>query len=123
MYFFSALDRSNLSNAKTDGMVRLWRVQARPRRQLLTPQRPPPPPRQTTDLAFVGNQYSTLITVFTVFFAVFCVPGAMLTSIVPGGPKVTLPAMMVLWGFMAAVGAAGELFPLRLPAPTSSERS
>lgn len=63
MYFFNSVDRSNLGNAKTDGMDR--------------------------DLNFKGNEYSLLILLFYVPFGLCDLPLNLLTKRFSG--KVMLP--------------------------------
>ncbi|KAL7424928.1 hypothetical protein Q5752_000615 [Cryptotrichosporon argae] len=77
-YLFNSLDRSNVSNAKSDGM--------------------------TTDLNFPNNGYGIMLSVFYVPFCVLVVPGVMLTRKV--GPRWTIPGYMLGWGAMAMVNAA-----------------
>ncbi|PYH98422.1 allantoate permease [Aspergillus ellipticus CBS 707.79] len=70
MYFFNSLDRSNLGNAKTDGLE--------------------------ADLHLVGNQYNTILAVFNVTFCLFDLPSNLLLKRFSG--KVMLPTMMLGWG-------------------------
>lgn len=63
MYFFNSVDRSNLGNAKTDGMDK--------------------------DLNFKGNEYSLLILLFYVPFGLCDLPLNLLTKRFSG--KVMLP--------------------------------
>lgn len=63
MYFFNSVDRSNLGNAKTDGMDH--------------------------DLNFKGNEYSLLILLFYVPFGLCDLPLNLLTKRFSG--KVMLP--------------------------------
>ncbi|KIV97771.1 hypothetical protein PV10_01479 [Exophiala mesophila] len=90
MYFFNAIDRSNLGNAKTDGM--------------------------DVDMNFVGNQYSLLILLFYVPFGLMDLPLNLLTKRFSG--KIMLPTLMVGWGSMATIQAAavnfGGMLALRL---------
>lgn len=90
MYFFNSVDRSNLGNAKTNGM--------------------------DTDLNFTGNQYSLLILLFYVPFGLMDLPLALLTKRFTA--KVVLPTLMVAWGSMALLQCAaksfGGMLPLRL---------
>ena len=69
MYFFNSLDRSNLGNAKTDGL--------------------------DTDLHLRGNQYSIILAVFNVTFCLFDLPSNLLLKKYSG--KVMLPGMMLGW--------------------------
>lgn len=73
MYFFNSVDRSNLGNAKTDGM--------------------------DTDLNFSGNEYSLLILLFYVPFGLMDLPLALLTK--RFSARTVLPTLMVGWGGMA----------------------
>ncbi|KAF7596105.1 hypothetical protein BBP40_003367 [Aspergillus hancockii] len=78
MYFFNSLDRSNLGNAKTDGLEQ--------------------------DLHLVGNQYSTILAVFNVTFCLFDLPSNLLLKKFSG--KVMLPLMMVGWGSITLLQCA-----------------
>lgn len=69
MYFFNSLDRSNLGNAKTDGLEQ--------------------------DLNLAGNEYSIILAVFNVTFCLFDLPSNLLLKRFSG--KVMLPLMMVGW--------------------------
>ncbi|KAF2140326.1 uncharacterized protein K452DRAFT_289072 [Aplosporella prunicola CBS 121167] len=82
MYFFNSIDRSNLGNAKTDGME--------------------------DDLDFKGNQYSVLVMVFSVTFCGLCLPANLVTR--KYQPKWFLIAFMVSWGTMAMICAACKNF-------------
>jgi MFS family permease len=90
MYFFNSVDRSNLGNAKTDGMDK--------------------------DLGFTGEQYSLLILLFYVPNGLCDLPLNMLTKKWSG--KVMLPSLMLFWGAMALLQCAatsfGGMLPLRL---------
>jgi predicted MFS family arabinose efflux permease len=90
MYFFNSVDRSNLGNAKTDGMDK--------------------------DLGFTGEQYSLLILLFYVPNGLCDLPLNMLTKKWSG--KVMLPSLMLFWGSMALLQCAatsfGGMLPLRL---------
>ncbi|KAK8198730.1 hypothetical protein M8818_006597 [Zalaria obscura] len=90
MYFFNSVDRSNLGNAKTDGMDK--------------------------DLHFVGEQYSLLILLFYVPNGLLDLPLNMITK--KFSAKVTLPGFMLFWGVMAMLQCAaksfGGLLPIRL---------
>ncbi|KAH9902018.1 MFS general substrate transporter [Xylariomycetidae sp. FL2044] len=83
MYFFNSIDRSNLGNAKTDGM--------------------------DVDLGFVGNQYSILVMVFYVPFCGLTLPANLITR--KFQPKWFLVGFMLAWGTMATVSAACKNFP------------
>ncbi|KAI8711596.1 MFS domain-containing protein [Fusarium sp. LHS14.1] len=82
MYFFNAVDRSNLGNAETDGMSK--------------------------DLGFVGEQFSLLILLFYVPNGLCDLPLNLLTKRFSG--RVMLPALMVGWGSMALLQAAVKNF-------------
>ncbi|KAK4540027.1 hypothetical protein LTR36_009843 [Oleoguttula mirabilis] len=82
MYFFNSVDRSNLGNAKTDGM--------------------------DTDLHFTGNDYSLLILLFYVPFGLLDLPLNLLTKRFSG--RVMLPTLMVTWGCLALVQCAAKSF-------------
>ena len=69
MYFFNSLDRSNLGNAKTDGLE--------------------------NDLHLVGNQYNVILAVFNVTFCLFDLPSNLMLKKFSG--KVMLPLMMIGW--------------------------
>jgi hypothetical protein len=73
MYFFNSVDRSNLGNAKTDGMDK--------------------------DLHFTGNQYSLLILLFYIPFGLMDLPLALLTK--RFSARKVLPTLMLGWGSMA----------------------
>ncbi|WVR08368.1 hypothetical protein IAU60_005423 [Kwoniella sp. DSM 27419] len=75
MYFFSSLDRSNYSNAKTDHM--------------------------TDDLHFPKNGYAVVLTVFYVVFSGCGIPGMIITR--KFGAHVTLPAFMMGFGAISIV--------------------
>ncbi|WYZ38398.1 hypothetical protein EsH8_III_000312 [Colletotrichum jinshuiense] len=82
MYFFNAVDRSNLGNAETDGMSK--------------------------DLAFVGEQYSYLILLFYIPNGLCDLPLNLLTKRFSG--RIVLPALMVGWGAMALLQATCKNF-------------
>ncbi|KKY22254.1 putative permease of the major facilitator superfamily [Diplodia seriata] len=82
MYFFNSIDRSNLGNAKTDGM--------------------------DVDLGFVNNQYSILVMVFYVPFCGLCLPANLVTR--KFEPKFFLVGFMLCWGTMAMICAACKNF-------------
>lgn len=69
MYFFNNLDRSNLGNAKTDGLDK--------------------------DFGLVGNQYSIVLAVFNVTFCSFDLPSNLLLKRFSG--RRMLPMMMMAW--------------------------
>ncbi|WRT66075.1 uncharacterized protein IL334_003028 [Kwoniella shivajii] len=78
MYFFSSLDRSNYSNAKTDGM--------------------------TTDLHFPTDGYAIVLSIFYVFFSFCGIPAMILTRYF--GAHRTLPLFMLGFGSMSMINAA-----------------
>ncbi|EKG21789.1 Major facilitator superfamily [Macrophomina phaseolina MS6] len=82
MYFFNSVDRSNLGNAKTDGMDK--------------------------DLGFVGEQYSLLILLFYVPNGLCDLPLNMMTKRWSG--KIMLPALMLGWGSCALLQCAAKNF-------------
>ncbi|PVI01589.1 MFS general substrate transporter [Periconia macrospinosa] len=82
MYFFNSVDRSNLGNAKTDGMDK--------------------------DLGFTGEQYSLLILLFYVPNGLCDLPLNLLTKKWSG--KVVLPSLMLGWGAMALLQCAATNF-------------
>ncbi|RDW77690.1 hypothetical protein BP6252_05743 [Coleophoma cylindrospora] len=82
MYFFNSVDRSNLGNAKTDGIDK--------------------------DLHFTGNEYSLLILLFYVPFGLCDLPLNLLTKLWSG--KITLPTLMVVWGALALLQCAAKNF-------------
>ncbi|EIW65836.1 high-affinity nicotinic acid transporter [Tremella mesenterica] len=81
-YLFNSLDRSNVSNAKSDGM--------------------------TTDLHFPHEGYSIMLSVFYVPFTTLVVPGVLLTRRI--GPRFTIPGYMFGWGAMAMINAGCKNF-------------
>jgi len=75
LYLLSFLDRSNVANAKLDGL--------------------------TTDLHFTGDQYLTGLTVFFIGYISFeVVWNIMLKRI---GPKIWLPTITLIWGVVATL--------------------
>lgn len=82
MYFFNSVDRSNLGNAKTDGLEK--------------------------DLHFVGNEYSLLILLFYIPFGLLDLPLNILTK--KYSAKWTLPCLMVIWGSIATLQCAAKNF-------------
>jgi MFS family permease len=82
MYFFNSIDRSNLGNAKTDGM--------------------------DTDLHFTGNQYSILVMVFYIPICGLCLPANLITR--KFQPKWFLVSFMLGWGILATSTAAAKNF-------------
>ncbi|KZT28008.1 MFS general substrate transporter, partial [Neolentinus lepideus HHB14362 ss-1] len=79
MYLFSALDRGNLGNAKTDTLEQ--------------------------DLHLVGNQYNNVLTVLSLMFATMAIPGGYVTK--RFGPPRMLPIYMLGWGAMAMINYGG----------------
>ncbi|KAK6585760.1 hypothetical protein PZA11_002487 [Diplocarpon coronariae] len=82
MYFFNSVDRSNLANAKTDGL--------------------------DADLNFKGNDYSLLILLFYVPFGLCDLPLNLLTKRFSG--KIMLPILMIGWGSLALIQCAAKNF-------------
>ncbi|KAK6382112.1 hypothetical protein LTS17_003997 [Exophiala oligosperma] len=82
MYFFNSVDRSNLGNAKTDGLDK--------------------------DLNFTGNDYSLLILLFYVPFGLCDLPLNLLTKRFSG--KVMLPSLMFGWGSLSLIQCAAKNF-------------
>ncbi|KAK8845283.1 hypothetical protein IAR55_005996 [Kwoniella newhampshirensis] len=82
MYLFSALDRGNVSNAKSDHMDR--------------------------DLGFVGNQWNIMLTVFFIPYCCMAYPGTFMSK--KFGPYTMLPIYMFGWGTMAMINAAVKNF-------------
>lgn len=82
MYFFNAVDRTNLGNSQTDGFEE--------------------------DLNFHGNQYSLLILLFYIPFGTLDLPLNLLTKKFTA--KWVLPSLMVIWGGIATVQIAARNF-------------
>ena len=78
MYFCSAMDRSNISNAFSDGM--------------------------TKDLNFKGQEYSLLLLLFYIPAGIFDLPFNILTK--KYGAKWVLPSLMISWGVLTMITAA-----------------
>lgn len=78
MYFFNALDKGNLGNAKTDNMDK--------------------------DLHFHGNQYNTMLSIFYVPYVVFAPPIGMLGK--KYGPHRVLPILMFCFGSATLLSAS-----------------
>jgi predicted MFS family arabinose efflux permease len=76
------LDRSNLGNAKTDGLAK--------------------------DLDLHGNQYNLVLTFYYVVFVAFGPLAGMITKIVSA--KYSLPGMMLLFGTASAATAGAKNF-------------
>lgn len=82
IHLYSSIDKSNLGNAKTDGL--------------------------DEDLHLVGNQYNLLLSLFYIPF-VLTAPGMnMLTK--KFGAKLVLPISMIIFGGMAMLSAAVKNF-------------
>ncbi|CAD6586628.1 MAG: hypothetical protein CYPHOPRED_003619, partial [Cyphobasidiales sp. Tagirdzhanova-0007] len=97
-YLFNSLDRSNVSNAKSDGMTGNSATPSQ--RSFLT--------YAVVDLHFPYNGYAIMLSVFYVPFCTLVVPSVMLTRRI--GPHWTIPGMMIGWGSMAMVNAGGGSF-------------
>jgi hypothetical protein len=69
MYFFNSIDRSNLSNAKTDGLE--------------------------DDLGMKGNEYSITLILFSVTWCLLDLPSNLLLK--KYSAKVMLPSLMIGW--------------------------
>ncbi|ODQ58348.1 hypothetical protein WICANDRAFT_70275 [Wickerhamomyces anomalus NRRL Y-366-8] len=82
MYFCSAMDRSNISNAFSDGM--------------------------TKDLNFEGQEYSLLLLLFYIPAGIFDLPFNILTK--KYGAKWVLPSLMISWGVLTMITAACKNF-------------
>ncbi|KAE8842895.1 hypothetical protein HRS9139_02192 [Pyrenophora teres f. teres] len=78
MYLFNSLDKSNLGNAKTDGMDK--------------------------DLGFKGNQYNVMLSIFYVPYVLFAPPVGMLGK--KCGPHRVLPIMMFCFGSATLLAAS-----------------
>ncbi|KAJ5123374.1 hypothetical protein N7448_009471 [Penicillium atrosanguineum] len=82
MYFFDCMDRSNLANAKTDGL--------------------------DEDLHFQGNDYSFLVLLFYIPFGLFDLPWNLLIKRYSG--RLMLSFMSVVWGILALCQCAAKDF-------------
>ncbi|WVQ81829.1 hypothetical protein IAT38_003956 [Cryptococcus sp. DSM 104549] len=82
MYLFSALDRGNVSNAKSDHM--------------------------DVDLGFVKNEWNIMLTVFFIPYCLMAYPGTYLSK--KFGPNRMLPIYMCGWGAMAMINAGVKNF-------------
>ncbi|KZF20948.1 MFS general substrate transporter [Xylona heveae TC161] len=82
MYFFNSVDRTNLGNAKTDGLDK--------------------------DLKFKGNEYSLLILLFYIPFGTLDLPLNMLTK--KYSARWVLPTLMWVWGSLAMLQCAAKNF-------------
>ncbi|KAJ5807616.1 Major facilitator superfamily domain general substrate transporter [Penicillium robsamsonii] len=82
MYFFDCMDRSNLANAKTDGLDK--------------------------DLNLKGNDYSLLILLFYIPFGLFDLPWNLLIKRFSG--RIMLSIMSIAWGVLALCQCAAKDF-------------
>ncbi|EKD16701.1 uncharacterized protein L3040_001442 [Drepanopeziza brunnea f. sp. 'multigermtubi'] len=80
MYFTNYLDRSNLANAYVSGMKE--------------------------ELAFKGNQYNLINTIFTVGYILGQVPSNL--ALYHFKPRIFFPSMMIVWGGLTMVTAAAK---------------
>lgn len=101
MYFFSALDRSNLGNAKTDGFEQniglcVCRLESLDKRH------------GSHCLDRVGNQYNAILSTQSACFTFFTLIGAFCMR--RFGPRRAMPPMMLGWGAMAMCAAAAKSF-------------
>ncbi|KAK9324471.1 major facilitator superfamily domain-containing protein [Lipomyces orientalis] len=78
MYLFNSLDKSNLGNAKTDGI--------------------------DVDLGFTGNQYNLLLSIFYVPYVLFALPLTLVGK--RYGVTRVLPALMLGFGSMSLASSA-----------------
>lgn len=81
-YLTHTLDRANLGNAKTDTLE--------------------------ADLGLVGNQFSLLLILFYIPYALMNVPFTLLSK--RFNPSVVIPTIMTLWGAMAMAAAGTHNF-------------
>ncbi|KAI4861915.1 MFS general substrate transporter [Hypoxylon rubiginosum] len=81
-YLTHTLDRANLGNAKTDTLEK--------------------------DLGLVGNQFSLLLILFYIPYALMNVPFTLLSK--RFNPAVVIPTIMTCWGIMAMCAAATKNF-------------
>jgi hypothetical protein len=82
MYFFNAINRTDLGNAKADGIDK--------------------------DLHFKGNEDSLLILLFYIPFGTLDLPLNILTKKISA--KWTLPTLMAIWGGIAMLQCAAKNF-------------
>ncbi|KAL9093512.1 MAG: hypothetical protein Q9165_003907 [Trypethelium subeluteriae] len=75
LYLLSFLDRSNIANARLDGL--------------------------TTDLHMTGNQYLTSLTLFFIGYVLFEVPWNV--ALKRTTPKIWLPTITLVWGIIATL--------------------
>lgn len=81
-YFTHTLDRANLGNAKTDGFEK--------------------------DLGLVGNQYSLLLVLFYVPYAIFNIPWTILAK--KYNSARVIPLAILAWGVCTMAAAAAKNF-------------
>jgi MFS family permease len=81
-YLTHTLDRANLGNAKTDTLEK--------------------------DLKLVGNQFSLLLILFYIPYALMNVPFTLLAK--RFNPSIIIPTIMITWGAMAMAAAATKNF-------------
>ncbi|KAK1142905.1 hypothetical protein N8T08_007146 [Aspergillus melleus] len=82
MYFFDCMDRSNLANAKTDGLE--------------------------NDLNLKGNEYSLIVLLFYIPFGLCDLPWNLLLKRYSG--RIMLSFMTVVWGILALCQCAAKSF-------------
>lgn len=79
-YFTNVLDRSNLGNAKTDTIVE--------------------------DLNLAANEFSTLLIVFYIPYALFNIPWSLLSK--KYNPAIVIPVAVCLWGVATMASVASK---------------
>ncbi|KAE8454574.1 hypothetical protein EG329_000197 [Mollisiaceae sp. DMI_Dod_QoI] len=82
LYLLSFLDRSNIGNAKLDGL--------------------------TTDLHITGNQYLLTLTIYFVGYVLFEIPCNI--ALKRTTPKIWLPTLMLVWGIVATLMGVSQNF-------------
>ncbi|CZR62961.1 related to PUTATIVE TARTRATE TRANSPORTER [Phialocephala subalpina] len=82
LYLLSFLDRSNIGNAKLDGL--------------------------TTDLHITGNQYLLTLTMYFVGYVLFEIPCNIVLKRTT--PKLWLPTLMLVWGIVATLMGVSQSF-------------
>lgn len=82
LYLLSFLDRSNIGNAKLDGL--------------------------TTDLHITGNQYLLTLTMYFVGYVLFEIPCNIILKRTT--PKIWLPTLMLVWGIVATLMGVTQSF-------------
>lgn len=82
MYFFNSMDRSNLSNAYSDGFA--------------------------DDMHFKGQEYSLLLLLYYIPNSICDLPLNIMTK--KFGAKLVLPSTMLIWGALSMIQAACENF-------------